>query len=301
MANLNEYDVYIAKPFDTALAVALRFGITEQQLRDANPQWRNRIGILLKPGEEVIMPAEIENAPLFLVYKFQLVVRQRKTADKKEVADDGVNLPAGLTTVTADLLLKINPNLRKARAEELAPYMNRAVVEAKIETLIGEAMFLAQLLHEVGLRQGLHENKGEPISYNGKSYDYFFYMYDKGSPNLNKQKVAKILGNTEAGDGIKFHGRGYIQLTGRDKYTRAGRALGLDLVTKPDLAADPDNAVKTAVWYWMGGNGRNCNDYTSKDSIENLKTITYIINGGYNGMAERTTLYNNVKKALGVK
>lgn len=161
--------------------------------------------IFLNAGEEVILPDGIENTPMFLINRRGLIARQRKATD------NSVNLPAGLKTVTADLLLKINPNLSQARAKKLAPYLNRAIAEAKIKNLIGEAMFLAQLLHEVGLRQGLHENKGAPVFYKGKSYDYFFYMYDKDSPNLDKRKVAKILGNTEAGDGIKFHGRGYIQ------------------------------------------------------------------------------------------
>ncbi len=125
-------------------------------------------------------------------------------------------------------------------------------------------------------------------------------MYDKESPNPDKQRVAKILGNTEAGDGEKFHGRGYIQLTGRDKYKRAGAALGYDLLSNPDLAANPDVAVKTTAWYWLGGNGRNCNDYTKKDSDANFVEITKIINGGTNGLDDRRRLYKNAKQALGV-
>lgn len=59
------------------------------------------------------------------------------------------------------------------------------------------------------------------------------------------------LGNSEPGDGWNFHGRGYVQLTGRANYAKAGEALGLDLVNNPDLAADRGNAAKIAVHYWQ--------------------------------------------------
>lgn len=59
------------------------------------------------------------------------------------------------------------------------------------------------------------------------------------------------LGNTEAGDGYQFRGRGYIQMTGRDNYTAYGRSSGLDLVNHPELAAQPGNAERLAVGYWQ--------------------------------------------------
>ncbi|MFH4243088.1 glycoside hydrolase family 19 protein, partial [Acinetobacter baumannii] len=60
-------------------------------------------------------------------------------------------------------------------------------------------------------------------------------MYDKESPNPRRRKVALDLGNTELGDGARFHGRGYIQLTGRQNYRAAGEYLGIDLENNPDL------------------------------------------------------------------
>lgn len=58
------------------------------------------------------------------------------------------------------------------------------------------------------------------------------------------------MGNTDPGDGYKYRGRGYIQLTGKDQYVTAGKAVGLDLVNHPQLASDPDNASKIALAYW---------------------------------------------------
>ncbi|MGD9587063.1 MAG: peptidoglycan-binding protein, partial [Brachymonas sp.] len=60
----------------------------------------------------------------------------------------------------------------------------------------------------------------------------------------------KNLGNIHHGDGWRYHGRGYIQLTGRDNYARIGRELKLDLVNHPELAADREIAAKIAIHYW---------------------------------------------------
>ena len=69
-----------------------------------------------------------------------------------------------------------------------------------------------------------------PIHENGGS-KYFFSMYDKDG---SRPKVAKRLGNTEKGDGVRFHGRGYVQLTGRTNYQKAGELV------KSNLLADPE-------------------------------------------------------------
>ncbi|MGS8542328.1 glycoside hydrolase family 19 protein, partial [Salmonella enterica subsp. enterica serovar Anatum] len=57
-------------------------------------------------------------------------------------------------------------------------------------------------------------------------------------------------GNDHPGDGYAYHGRGYIQLTGKSNYRAAAEALQLDLVKHPELASQPENAAKIAVWYW---------------------------------------------------
>jgi putative chitinase len=62
---------------------------------------------------------------------------------------------------------------------------------------------------------------------------YFFRMYDKAG---NRPAVAAQLGNTMPGDGVKYHGRGYVQLTGRANYSKATAKLGVDLVNHPELA-----------------------------------------------------------------
>lgn len=80
----------------------------------------------------------------------------------------------------------------------------------------------------------------QPIKERG-SEAYFRRLYD---PTGDRPKVAAVLGNTVPGDGATYCGRGYVQLTGRALYARAGGKLGLDLLTYPNLALDPRIAAR---------------------------------------------------------
>ncbi len=80
----------------------------------------------------------------------------------------------------------------------------------------------------------------QPIKEFGGS-NYFFRQYDKAG---NRPKVAAVLGNTQAGDGALFCGRGYVQLTGRANYAKAQSKTGAELLANPDLAMRPDVAAK---------------------------------------------------------
>lgn len=70
--------------------VAAHFNITEQQLRAANPQWKNRVVIFLRLGEEVIIPDTAANSPMFFLVKYELISKQRKATDP----DQPKNYPA---------------------------------------------------------------------------------------------------------------------------------------------------------------------------------------------------------------
>ena len=90
------------------------------------------------------------------------------------------------------------------------------------------------------------------------------------------------LGNTELGDGYKYHGRGFVQLTGRYRYTEYSRLTGLDLVHHPELASERDNAATIAIAYWKEQVVKNHAETSVRDA-------TYYINNGYNGLADRRT------------
>lgn len=111
------------------------------------------------------------------------------------------------------------------------------------------------------LATAYHETAGtmQPIKeYGGPAY--FRRMYD---PEGSRPHVAKRLGNTVPGDGVKFAGRGYVQLTGRTNYQRAQDKLGVPFVSDPDLAMKPDHAAAimargmTEGWF----TGRKMSDY----------------------------------------
>ena len=172
--------------------------------------------------------------------------------------------------VSVDQLVAIMPNLSRSRAQQLLPYLNQAMAEGGINTPRRQAAFLAQLAHEsVGLTH--FEEIASGAAYEGRA----------------------DLGNTQPGDGVRYKGRGPIQLTGRSNYRAAGAALGLDLEGNPRRAADVDVGFRVAVWFW---NSRNL---SASADAGNFDYITYRINGGYNGKASRDTYHARAKQVLG--
>ena len=129
------------------------------------------------------------------------------------------------------------------------------------------AQFMAQCEHESGNFTHLEE-------LGGKNY---LAKYD---PTVSPAK-AKSLGNTQAGDGAKYKGRGFIQITGKANYASAGQALGMDLVNNPELAAKPDVAAKIAVWYWQN----RVTPYVQ--NFADTRSVTKRINPGLQGLQDR--------------
>ena len=143
------------------------------------------------------------------------------------------------------------------------------------------AQFLAQCAHETADFTNMKEFGG--------SLD--FRKYD---PKHNPRK-AKILGNKQAGDGALYKGRGYIQLTGRENYKRAGQALGLPLEQQPKLAERPDIAAKIAVWYWQ----TRVKPFVQ--NFEDTRAVTKKINAGLAGLADRQENFKDYKLQVAMR
>lgn len=126
---------------------------------------------------------------------------------------------------------------------------------------------------------------------------YWKLWYDPTSPHSGRSQMAKANGNVDAGDGLKYIGRGLIQLTWRTNYRAAGTALKLELEKTPDAAAELDNAIRVAAWYWKS---RSLNNYTKEDTADNFKSVTQKINPGLAGLADRQNYYKKTKSALGL-
>ena len=100
----------------------------------------------------------------------------------------------------------------------------------------------------------------------------------------------KDLGNTQPGDGYKYHGRGYLQYTGRYNYTKYGDMFNVDLKNNPDIAAEPEMAAKLAIAYWK--------HKIPEHLRENVRESAKIINGGTNGMEERVLRSQEWEKVI---
>jgi putative chitinase len=140
------------------------------------------------------------------------------------------------------------------------------------------AQFLAQCAHETRNFDKVNE----------KGTKAYFAKYDiKYNPRL-----AKILGNTKPGDGERYKGRGFLQLTGRDNYMRAGKALGIPLEQSPDLLDNPKIAAKVAVWYWQNRVAPKVNDF------DNTKEVTRPINAALDGLQDRIAKFTGLSYIL---
>ncbi|MDO1560435.1 glycoside hydrolase family 19 protein [Brevundimonas sp. 2R-24] len=100
------------------------------------------------------------------------------------------------------------------------------------------------------------------------------------------------LGNTVAGDGRRYKGRGPIQLTGRANYRRFGRLLGIDLEAHPEIVSHPSIGLLCGCLYWSD---RGLNTLADADQLE---AITRRINGGLNGLADRRSRTAKAKEII---
>jgi predicted chitinase len=183
---------------------------------------------------------------------------------------------------TEEQLKAIMPALKVAKRQALLPFLQSAQAEFAIDTPLREAAFLAQLAHE--------------------SVQLLF-MEEKWGPTAQQLKyepvstVATSLGNTQAGDGKLFKGRGPIQLTGRANYKTFGDLLGVDLVADPPKAALPDIAFRIAGLFWKR---KGLNELADAGTDAAFKEITRRINGGFTGLDDRRKFYAVARATFGI-
>lgn len=173
--------------------------------------------------------------------------------------------------------------------------LNETFAKFSIATVEQQAAFIGQCSHECNKFKTLEEN----LNYKPET---LMRLWPKRFPSMAEamkyahqpEKIANHIyssrggnGDEKSGDGWLFHGRGCIQLTFKDNYYHCGQALGIDLVSNPQLVATPKYAALSAGWFWAT---HGCNELSAKKDWTGL---TKKINGGTFGLDERVALTNN--------
>ena len=173
--------------------------------------------------------------------------------------------------------------------------LNATFDKYEINTPKRQAGFIGQCQHESGNFKTLEENLHYSAASLMRVWPSRFPdqatadQYANNPEKIANKVYAGRMGNTEDGDGWKYHGRGVIQLTGKDNYMFCGQAIKLDLMDNPDLLLDPMNAMLSAGWFW---NKRGLN---AAADVSGWEEVTMKINGGVLGLDDRIT---KITKAL---
>ena len=173
----------------------------------------------------------------------------------------------------------------------------------QINTPLRLAHFLAQCGHESGGFKATQEN----LNYSAKGLAGVFKKYfpteAAAAPYArNPQKIAsKVYGGRmgngpeSTGEGYKFRGRGYIQLTGKENYTAFGKSIGEDIISNPDVVASK-YALLSAAWFFSKNGLHKMADGGATDAV--VTSITKRVNGGTIGLPDRIKHFNEYYKLL---
>ena len=181
-------------------------------------------------------------------------------------------------------LIKLYPNANKEVLKHLS------LIDRENWTTTNKLHFLAQCAHESAgfrvLRENLNYSEQSLARIFGKYFNELCIKDYARKPDAIADVVyANRMGNGDVNshDGSKFKGRGLIQLTGRNNYTKFGHQ------NDPKYLETPEGAVKSAIWFWVTNGLHMYNHFTD------LKAITKKVNGGFNGLEDRENQFNNIK------
>ena len=165
------------------------------------------------------------------------------------------------------------------------------------------AHFLSQCAHESGNFKVLTEN----LNYSADGLLKIFpkYFRDKQIAESYARQPEKIAnrvysnrmgnGDEASGDGFKFRGRGYIQLTGKDNYKQFGAFIGEDVVANPDLVATKYPLTSAAFFFDKNGLWKICDE---GDTPYIVTKVTKRVNGGTHGLEDRVNKFNIYNQIL---
>lgn len=175
----------------------------------------------------------------------------------------------------------------------------------EINTKLRVAAFLAQCAHESGNFRFIKENLNYRWETLRKLFPKYFPNDDLAKqyanmPNKQEAIANRIYGSRmgngpeESGDGYRYCGRGLIQLTGKDNYTRYAQSLEISVEEASEHLTTFEGCVQSACWFWEAN---NLNQWADK---RDMITLTKRINGGTIGLEDRIKHYNHACHVLGV-
>lgn len=194
------------------------------------------------------------------------------------------------------------PNAPAESLLALADGHEALAVAGILTTKTRAALFLAHVAHEslglLRLVENLTYSKPERLM---KVWPSRFPTRDVAlryvnNPRLLSEKVydgRRELGNDTPGDGWRYRGRGWLQITGKAAYREVGQIIGRDLVGDPDQVGKPEGALEAAigVWTWKRMNA-------ACDGARPVETSTRCLNGGLTGLADRKALYDRAQGVI---
>ena len=173
--------------------------------------------------------------------------------------------------------------------------LSNVLPEYEINTPQRVAAFIAQCTHESGGFKRLKENLNYKWESLRKVFPKYFPTDELAQEYAHKQEqIANRVyggrmgnGDESSGDGFRYCGRGLIQLTGKNNYTKFAESIGMSVEEVPALLETFEGAVKSACWFW---NTNNLNQFADTGDI---LTMTKRINGGTIGLEDRIKHYNH--------
>ncbi len=165
-----------------------------------------------------------------------------------------------------------------------------------INTPLRKANFWGQIYHESACKP-IQEN----LNYSVEGLKRTFPKYFTTAIAINYAHKPQIIasrvyanrmgnGNEQSKDGWKYSGKGFIQITGKDNYKKLSESTNIDFLNHPELLLEEVNSLIAALWYWKKIKG---NEFADKDDV---KAITFLINGGLNGLEDRKKNVEELKK-----
>ena len=180
------------------------------------------------------------------------------------------------------------------------------IIKTGINTPLRLAHFLGQTAHESQNFNAVRENLNYSVRGLVATFKKYFDLNKAVLYGRKPEKIANLVyanrmgnGNEASGDGWKYRGRGYIQLTGKNNYMEFDKQVPENIIENPDLVAT-QYPLLSAAWFWNKNNLNNLADKPETKDFDPVLAITKKINGGTTGIEDRRFLINKFKKELGI-